>query len=188
MKSPLFTYFALPSKGVKTSPYGPRWGKFHAGIDMSAGLGSPIYAVMGGIVVTAQGGCVAGATRCHHGVGNYLAIDHQNGYYTCYYHLQEIQVAVGDRVAKGQVIATEGNTGHSFGSHLHFELRTNLLYARKAGSIDPEPYIDQKQGLPAPILAQTKNWSVIMASAILAISGTHIAYKIYQKRKLKKHR
>lgn len=71
--------------------------------------------------------------------GNYVKIQHNNGYYTMYGHIKynTVKVKKGDKVTKGQVIGYMGNTGHSFGAHLHFEVRNN-----KDEKIDPTPYID----------------------------------------------
>lgn len=71
--------------------------------------------------------------------GNYVKIQHSNGYYTLYAHMKytSVVVSVGDQVKKGQVIGYMGNTGHSFGAHLHFEVR-NEQNVR----INPTPYID----------------------------------------------
>ena len=74
-----------------------------------------------------------------HSYGNYIKIKHDNGYYTMYGHAKYNSVTVkkGDRVTKGQVIGYMGNTGHSFGAHLHFEVRNT-----SDKTIDPTPYID----------------------------------------------
>lgn len=71
--------------------------------------------------------------------GNYVKIKHDNGYYTLYAHLKygSVSVNVDDTVQKGQIIGFMGNTGHSQGAHLHFEVRNE-----KDIRIDPTPYID----------------------------------------------
>lgn len=71
--------------------------------------------------------------------GNYVKIKHNNGYYTLYAHLKynSVTVSKGDHVVKGQVIGYMGNTGHSCGAHLHFEVRKD-----SSTRIDPTPYID----------------------------------------------
>lgn len=71
--------------------------------------------------------------------GNYVKIRHDNGMYTLYAHMKygSVEVKVGQRVSRGQVIGYMGNTGYSFGAHLHFEVRNaNNQY------IDPTPYVD----------------------------------------------
>lgn len=68
--------------------------------------------------------------------GNCVKLLHPNGYYTLYAHLSEVNVAYGQEVAKGQQIGKMGNTGNSYGEHLHFEVRN-----QKGQCIDPAPYI-----------------------------------------------
>lgn len=84
--------------------------------------------------------------------GNYVKIKHTNGYYTLYAHMKygSVTVKVGDKVKKGQVIGYMGNTGHSFGAHLHFEVRNT-----KDTKIDPTPYINGN--LPEPKVTVTTN-------------------------------
>ena len=95
-----------------SSVYGWRWGKMHDGIDITGtGLGSPIYAANNGVVVE------AGYTSIN---GNYVLINHNNGYYSIYAHMQVLNVKVGQIVAGGQKIGTMGSTGYSTGPHLHF--------------------------------------------------------------------
>ena len=68
--------------------------------------------------------------------GNYVKLDHGNGYATLYAHLESVAVKKGQRVAQGQVIGRMGNTGRSFGAHLHFEVR------KDNERIDPTPYLN----------------------------------------------
>ena len=109
--------FAVPTSGKLTSPYGSRWGRKHAGIDVGAKTGTPIYAADNGIVTEAM--------YKNNGYGNFIAIDHGNGFITYYAHCSELKVSAGDVVAKGDLIATVGSTGRSTGPHLHFEIRLN---------------------------------------------------------------
>jgi murein DD-endopeptidase MepM/ murein hydrolase activator NlpD len=103
-----------PVSGPVTSPFGYRWGRLHAGIDIGVGYGTPIHAAAAGTVV------LAGWTG---GYGNYTCIDHGGGLATCYAHQSSYAVSAGAHVSQGQVIGYVGNTGHSFGAHLHFEVR-----------------------------------------------------------------
>jgi murein DD-endopeptidase MepM/ murein hydrolase activator NlpD len=105
-----------PAAGPVTSPFGYRWGRLHAGIDIGAPYGAPIHAAASGVVV------LAGWTG---GYGNYTCIDHGGGLGTCYGHQSSFAVSSGQSVAQGQVIGYVGNTGHSTGPHLHFEVRIN---------------------------------------------------------------
>lgn len=90
----------------------------HTGIDIAGlGYGSPVYASASGTVVLSQYGRVA--------YGNYIIIDHGNGYETLYAHNSALYVSVGDVVAQGQVIAAVGSTGRSTGNHIHFEVKYN---------------------------------------------------------------
>ena len=107
--------FVMPTSGKLTSPYGSRWGRKHAGIDVAAKTGTPIYAADNGIVTEAQ--------YKNNGYGNFIAIDHGNGFITYYAHCSEIKISKGDVVAKGDLIGTVGSTGRSTGPHLHFEVR-----------------------------------------------------------------
>ncbi len=136
-----------PSAGQRTSPYGMRNGSFHPGIDYSAGKGAPVVAFADGVVVTATAGCTEGVQSCNGGAGNFITIDHQNGYFTRYLHLDSLAVKQGQTVQVGQKIGTEGNTGYSFGSHLHFEIRTDANYGEK-GSLDPEPFVKGLTAFP----------------------------------------
>jgi murein DD-endopeptidase MepM/ murein hydrolase activator NlpD len=105
-----------PVSGPVTSPFGYRWGRLHAGIDIGVAYGTPIHAAASGTVV------LSGWTG---GYGNYTCIDHGGGLATCYAHQSSYAVSGGAQVAQGQVIGYVGNTGHSFGAHLHFEVRIN---------------------------------------------------------------
>ena len=105
-----------PINGAFTSPFGFRWGRLHAGVDLAAPEGTPIRAADSGTVV------LAGWTG---GYGNYTCIAHGGALTTCYAHQSRYGTSVGANVSQGQVIGYVGNTGHSFGAHLHFETRVN---------------------------------------------------------------
>ena len=88
----------------------------HRGIDIGAPNGTDVLAADGGTVI------VAGTGRSY---GNYIVIDHGNGYTTLYAHNSRLCVSVNDKVTKGQVIAKVGSTGNSTGPHIHFEISKN---------------------------------------------------------------
>ncbi len=90
---------------------------YHLAIDISAGVGDAVYASDSGTVVYAGWN--------DSGYGNLVVIDHGNGYETLYAHLSQVYVSCGQGVYRGGVIGAAGNTGRSFGSHLHFEVRLN---------------------------------------------------------------
>ncbi len=87
---------------------------WHLGIDIPGVTGTDIYAANGGTVITA---------KWHYSYGNYVIVDHGGGRTTLYAHASKLLVNVGDTVKQGEVIAKVGNTGNSFGAHLHFEVR-----------------------------------------------------------------
>lgn len=111
---PVASGFGWPasSHSISGNGYGPG----HLGIDIQANEGEPVYAAGSGIVTMAQGGW-------NYGYGNVVQIDHGNGYVTIYAHLSSINVGVCTPVGQGGVIGAAGNTGNSFGAHLHFEVR-----------------------------------------------------------------
>jgi murein DD-endopeptidase MepM/ murein hydrolase activator NlpD len=96
-----------------------RPGHIHAGIDVSASSGTPIHAAANGKVVLLQGVGASG------GYGNYTCVQHTASLSSCYAHQSRFGTSLGARVSQGQVIGYVGNTGHSFGAHLHFEARVN---------------------------------------------------------------
>lgn len=102
----------VEGKYVVSSNFGICRGSYHRGIDIPAPFGTNIYA--------ADSGTVAEATY-HVSFGNYVLITHENGYATLYAHCSSLLVKPGDTVEKGQTIALVGNTGNSYGCHLHFE-------------------------------------------------------------------
>jgi len=120
--------FSMPVPGVKTSPFGPRWGKNHNGVDLNLNVGDT--------VVAAWSGKVRYAKFNEGGFGNLVIIRHYNGLETYYAHLSKLLVQPNDEIKAGDVLGLGGNTGHSFGPHLHFEVRFF------DAPINPEVYID----------------------------------------------
>jgi murein DD-endopeptidase MepM/ murein hydrolase activator NlpD len=119
MQSPSAAGFIWPVEGTVTSGFGYRWGRMHEGIDISVPEGTPIRAAADGTVILEQSEYESG------GYGNYTCIDHGGGLSTCYAHQSSFAASVGARVSQGDVIGYSGNTGHSTGPHLHFEVRIN---------------------------------------------------------------
>lgn len=125
-----------PVKGWKSSDFGMRYDPYyhvwqlHAGVDLAAGHGTPIYAAQAGTVTYAGW---AG------GYGNYTCVRHgktsRGTMSTCYGHQSAIIVDVGQRVRQGQLIGRVGTTGASTGDHLHFEVRFN------GNPVNPLPYL-----------------------------------------------
>ena len=118
--------FVWPVHGILTSGYGWRWGRMHEGIDLAVGNGTPVVAAAAGTII------VAGWMG---GYGNLVVVDHGGGISTAYGHNTSVTVGVGQQVAQGQLIAYSGNTGHSTGPHVHFEVRIN------GSPVDPLGYL-----------------------------------------------
>jgi peptidoglycan DL-endopeptidase CwlO len=114
-----------PVNGAVVSPFGMRWGRLHAGVDIAVPAGTPIRAADDGSVV------LLGWTG---GYGNYTCVSH-GSLSTCYAHQSRYATSMGASVSKGQVIGYVGCTGHCFGDHLHFETRVN------GSPVDPMGYL-----------------------------------------------
>ncbi|GIG65868.1 M23 family metallopeptidase [Phytomonospora endophytica] len=122
-----------------TSYFGQRWGVLHAGIDLAAPTGTPVYAAHRGKVSEAGW---AGT------YGYLVVIDHGKGLQTYYAHNSALTVSSGDTVEAGDPISKVGNTGYSFGPHSHFEVHLD------GEKIDPMPYL-KKRGLDVEKAART---------------------------------
>lgn len=99
----------------------------HRAVDIGVSF-QPIYAAADGYIVIAESG--------YGGYGNFIMIKHSNNLYTCYGHISQFKVSVGQTVKRGQQIAVSGNTGVSSGPHLHFEVRTNASYGSRVNPLD----------------------------------------------------
>ncbi len=115
--------------GRVTSCYGSRWGTLHAGVDIAAPIGTPVYSPEGGVVL--QAGPASG-------FGLAVAVQHGDGTITLYGHVNQMFVSAGQAVSAGQQIAEVGNRGQSTGPHLHFEVHTGGLYANR---VNPMPWL-----------------------------------------------
>ncbi len=115
-----------PVNGPVVSPFGMRWGRLHAGLDIAVPSGTPIRAADSGRV--ALMGWVGG-------YGNYTCIQHNASLSTCYAHQSSFATSNGANVSQGQVIGYVGCTGHCFGDHLHFETRVG------GSPVDPLGYL-----------------------------------------------
>lgn len=113
--------------GIVRSAFGMRHGRQHAGIDICAPAGSPIYA--------ARDGVISYSGRKFRGYGNVVMIDHGDGFSTVYAHNTTNLVHEGDPVVRGQIIARVGATGNATGAHCHFEIRNDNI------SVDPRSYL-----------------------------------------------
>ena len=107
---------STPVRGTVTSPYGPRGGRNHDGMDIAAPTGTPVRAAACGTV------SLAGQQS---GYGNIVCVTHTSQFSTCYAHLSRFGVSNGAQVQQGQVIGYVGCTGSCTGPHLHFETRVN---------------------------------------------------------------
>ncbi|MGM0413713.1 MAG: peptidoglycan DD-metalloendopeptidase family protein [Bacillota bacterium] len=116
--------FIRPVGGRISSPFGPRWGRQHSGIDYAVPIGTPVKSAGSGRIVY---------VGWSSGYGNTVIVEHQQGMRTLYAHLNSFNVRTGQRVNREQVIARSGNTGRSTGPHVHFEVRVNGRPVNPAG-------------------------------------------------------
>jgi murein DD-endopeptidase MepM/ murein hydrolase activator NlpD len=126
-------YFRPASGGRTSSCFGWRWGALHAGVDIAASIGTPIYAAASGVVKRA-------GTATGFGLAVYILGD--DGSVTVYGHVNRYFVSAGERVSAGEQIAEVGNRGQSTGPHLHFEVHPHgVMYG---GAIDPVPWLNAR--------------------------------------------
>ncbi|HWV48597.1 MAG TPA: M23 family metallopeptidase, partial [Microbacterium sp.] len=120
-----------------SSGYGPRWGRLHAGIDLVPGNGAPIQSIADGTVriATESGGGYGVTAYVDHVIDGKVVTSH-------YSHMQygSLRVKAGDKIKVGDIIGLVGNTGHSYGAHLHFEIIVN------GSTIDPLPWMQENAG------------------------------------------
>lgn len=120
--------FVRPVSGYTfTSAFKWRWGRLHSGVDLAVPEGTPVRASDNGKVILAE--------NSGDGYGNYIILDHGNGFKTLYGHNSALCVSVGDIVSQGDLIAYSGSTGNSTGPHLHFEIHLD------DEKVDPERFL-----------------------------------------------
>lgn len=128
------------SFGYRSDP-GNKQIKMHSGVDLAAPTGTPIHVTGKGVV------CKVGYD--YYGYGHYVLVDHGFGYKTRYGHMSKIAVTEGQNLERGQYIGDVGNTGRSFGSHVHYE----VIY--KDRCVNPINYFDLEMS-PEDYAAMTR--------------------------------
>ena len=116
-----------PWSARPSSHFGPRWRRWHYGLDLALPTGEPIYAAFDGVVRI---------SKLNRSYGNLVIIHHANGLETYYAHMSKRNVVAGQHVKSGDIIGLCGNTGRSRGSHLHFEIRY------MGNALNPEHVVD----------------------------------------------
>jgi ribosomal protein S27AE len=125
------------SKLIVASPFGPRWGSHHNGVDLNA-VDEPVKSLADGVVITTH--------KDKYPCGGTIVIKHSDGYTTGFCHMQKINVQVGQEVKKGDIIGITGGgkgdpgKGRSTGKHLHLVIKKDGI------ALDPMNYID-KEGI-----------------------------------------
>jgi murein DD-endopeptidase MepM/ murein hydrolase activator NlpD len=142
--------FQMPRNGSLNSPYGPRWGRIHHGLDLSLRTGDSVFSAFDGIVRYAEFN--------NGGYGNCVIVRHFNGLETLYAHLSKIKVSANQMVQAGDLVGLGGSTGRSDGPHLHFETRY------KDFSFDPYSYID-------------KNTNTLISDSLILLKAKLINYR-----------
>lgn len=127
--------FYWPVSGNISSPFGPRHGRAHEGVDISAPRGAPVRAARAGRVIYSNNGIS--------GYGNMIIIRHSDAFATVYAHLSRMHVKRGQLVERGALIGKVGSTGRSNGPHLHFEIRNRRV------PVDPLRYLPGQYALAA---------------------------------------
>jgi murein DD-endopeptidase MepM/ murein hydrolase activator NlpD len=122
---PISTYTFTSAFGVRSDPFRGS-AAMHAGVDLSASYGTPIYATADGVVDRAE---------WFGGYGNMVEIDHGKGIATRYGHMSRVAARAGERVKRGELIGYVGSTGRSTGNHLHYEVRIDGY------AVNPMPFL-----------------------------------------------
>ena len=120
-----------PVDGKVSSYFGMRGQRKHEGIDIPMPSGTPIRAARNGVVARTGNNSTMG----FRGYGNFVLLEHGNGFQTFYAHCSSVAVKEGQRIMQGQIVGYVGSTGRSTANHLHFEVRVNNA------KVDPMPYL-----------------------------------------------
>lgn len=128
LANPLPGYAMNSPFGMRVNPVTGRYA-LHAGQDFAAPTGTPVRNGADGTVTLTM------PTSASGGYGNYVCVDHGNGLASCYAHLSQILVSVGQKVTRNQIVGLVGSTGYSTGPHLHYEVRVN------GTPVDPRLYL-----------------------------------------------
>jgi murein DD-endopeptidase MepM/ murein hydrolase activator NlpD len=126
-----------PMNGVVTAEFGiPHrpWQHRHTGIDISSGHRSGVTPI-----TPYKKGKVSEIVKSYRGLGNYVVVDHGDGFVSVYSHLSRITARKGQEVVPGNVLGYEGNTGATTGPHLHFEIRLNGKHVNPRNHIQGNP-------------------------------------------------
>ena len=145
-----------------SSPYGERnlngIVAFHKGVDFVGLDSKEIVSPVNGVVKSSA--MITDKSNLTWEWGNYIRIDTEDGHKLFFCHLNQRLVCVGQKVNKGDIIGIEGNTGYSFGSHCHFEVRT-----KENVSIDPINYLENL--MENDILTVEQAMKIVQGSAML---------------------
>ncbi|KKK37562.1 hypothetical protein WQ57_12540 [Mesobacillus campisalis] len=138
-------HWIWPAGGEITDTYGTREG-LHKGIDIASRLGSPVYAVDGGII-----------TKSYYSstYGHVVFIKHENQFETVYAHLHKRHAFEGEKVKQGELIGVMGNTGDSSGVHLHFEVHQQQWTYSKENAVDPDKALGSAE-IGQAVIAQSR--------------------------------
>lgn len=155
-----------------TSPYGNRSGGFHNGVDIVKEGYQLDYIVAhsDGKVIACQDGL--GNMKGSNSYGNYVKLDHGNGFQTMHAHLEKgIKVKKGDEVKKSQTLGYMGNSGNSYGGHLHWEVIKN------GSRIDPTPYLNEDLIKSEPVTLKYKVGDMVTINGVYVSSTSDKKYK-----------
>ncbi len=127
--------FMRPAQGYVSSEFEPRWGSFHYGLDIAKGGTVPIVASASGYVIRSYlSGSYGNAVFIAHDIDGQM-------FTTVYAHMRNREVSTGQWVNKGEIIGYMGNTGQSFGQHLHFEVHVGEWNGAKSNAVNPRNYV-----------------------------------------------